>query len=433
MMGKSKVQNLVSLLKRAEQASRDLPEKIKLPVIFSKSNELINQAKCGVAGHVKALRKTCFAESVETCPQPGPSTLNCRALLRDVSAPLDVKAVGAVQDPQPSQKILVQITGSIIAGDDTQDAALQIRISDVTAGTAHPEPVRARVRQCSMRDSSEFCYKAVLGKLTDERTVLADWTTVAQVDSEWLLLPRKGSRILRLHTYILSCQTGREMTHARCSFAYKNPTLGYQDVQDNEERTKTLAVALAFAVGAIDNRLSSDEVQVIRDWASINIQSAQDSGAASAKLDKAIENAVHFFRHGGQLDTYSICSEVAEIAPPADRYDIVDLCLHVARAKQSVTGEMLAALRDLANWLDVDMDRFRAMLEKTLPASVCQVEDLEIILGLTPNVSAEKARMQLNKEYSKWNARVTNSSPEIQAQADQMLRLIAEARTQYVG
>jgi hypothetical protein len=39
----------------------------------------------------------------------------------------------------------------------------------------------------------------------------------------------------------------------------------------------------------------------------------------------------------------------------------------------------------------------------------------------------------LNKEYSKWSARVTNTDPEIQSQADQMLKLIAEARSNYIG
>jgi len=39
----------------------------------------------------------------------------------------------------------------------------------------------------------------------------------------------------------------------------------------------------------------------------------------------------------------------------------------------------------------------------------------------------------LNKEYAKWNARVTNTDPQVRTQADQMLGLIAEARSQYVG
>jgi len=60
-----------------------------------------------------------------------------------------------------------------------------------------------------------------------------------------------------------------------------------------------------------------------------------------------------------------------------------------------------------------------------------EVRDIETILGISSDMSKEKVRQHLNKEYSKWNSRVTNADPDIQNQADQMLNLIAEARNQY--
>ena len=128
-----------------------------------------------------------------------------------------------------------------------------------------------------------------------------------------------------------------------------------------------------------------------------------------------------------------ICKEVVEISPIGDRYDILDLCLHVAQANGLVVAEELAILKNLASWLEVDMNSFRAMMEKTLPVGMHQVKDVEVTLGVTSDMSREKTRKQLNQEYSKWNSRVTSSDPQIQAQADQMLKLIAEARSEYVG
>ncbi len=93
----------------------------------------------------------------------------------------------------------------------------------------------------------------------------------------------------------------------------------------------------------------------------------------------------------------------------------------------------VAMLQDLAIWLEVDAEKFRVMMEMVLPFHMHEVRDAEAILGLTSDMSKEKTRRHLNKEYSKWNARVTNSDPQIQAQADQMLSLIADARRQYVG
>ena len=86
----------------------------------------------------------------------------------------------------------------------------------------------------------------------------------------------------------------------------------------------------------------------------------------------------------------------------------------------------------MADWLDIDADRFRLMMEKILPIDMHEIKDLDTIFGITSDMNNEKARKHLNKEYSKWNSRVTNSDPHIQTQADQMLRLIAEARCQYI-
>jgi len=146
-----------------------------------------------------------------------------------------------------------------------------------------------------------------------------------------------------------------------------------------------------------------------------------------------LDQAVGFFRDGNQLDTYQICKEIVEIAPVAERYDILDLCLHVAQADGVAAAEELALLKNLANWLEVDTNRFHEMMERILPVNIHQVKDIEVVLGVNSDMSKEKTRQHLNKQYSKWNARVTNADSEIQDQADQMLKLIAEARSEYIG
>ena len=86
----------------------------------------------------------------------------------------------------------------------------------------------------------------------------------------------------------------------------------------------------------------------------------------------------------------------------------------------------------MATWLEVDHDRFRLMVERILPADMHEVEDVEIVLGITADMSSETARQCINNEYRKWNARVTNPNPTIQNQANYMLQFIARARSEYV-
>ena len=330
----------------------------------------------------------------------------------------------------------LEICGLINAPGDMCETTVQISIMDITDGADDAKVVQSRLPQWSSQDGPDptaFCYRARLGKLPQQVTTLSDWTAIAQIRFDWLLFPRKGIRRLQFATSILSAETNQQIAHAQCEFSCENPAFGYMNLQENIERTNILAVALAFAVSAADNKLYDCEIELIKNWARDNILENSASDEDERKLDKALEKTIAFFRGGNKLDTSNICDEIVGIAPVAQRYDILELCLYVAQSKGSVSAEEVNFLKNMAEWLEVDHNRFRVMMEKVLPVDMHEVRDVETILGITSDMSKERVRKHLNKEYSKWNSRVTNADPDIQTQADQMLKLIAEARSQYTA
>jgi hypothetical protein len=330
----------------------------------------------------------------------------------------------------------LEICGSIHAPNDMCDTTLRISIMDITDGIEDAKAVQSRLPQWSSQngpDPAAFSYRARLGKLPHKLTSLSDWTVIAQIRFDWLLFPRKGKRQLQFTTSITSADNNQELACTQCEFTCENPAFGYMNLQENIERTKILAVALAFAVSAADNKLYDCEIELIKNWARDNILENSASDKDEHKLDKALEKTIAFFRGGNKLDAYNICDEIVAIAPVAQRYDILELCLYVAQSKGSVTADEINLLKNMADWLEADHERFRIMMEKVLPVEMHEVRDIKTILGISSDMSREKVRKHLNKEYSKWNSRVTNSDPDIQSQADQMLRLIAEARSQYTA
>ena len=345
------------------------------------------------------------------------------------------------QENSASDAFVVSICGSIHSPADSPvtDVTLRVSIMDVTRGMRKAEPVQGRAKQWQMGNSYMFYYDAPLGKLPDRITTLPEWIEVARLNIDWLNFPRRGGRNLLFLVSVLSQQDGLELACDKCNFSYINPAPGYMDMQDNIQLTKTLSTALAFAVSAADLRLYNCEIETIKRWAGKNFLKTKDTiheiqdDKVDSKLEKALDRAVAFFRAGNQLNTYAICKKIVEIAPAAARYDILALCLSVAKAKGFITAEELAVLKDLTRWLEADMNRLRDMIEKILPVDIHQVRDFEITLGLTTDMNKENTRQQLNKEYGKWNSRVTSSNPSIRARAEQMLKLIAEARCQYIG
>jgi len=368
------------------------------------------------------LRKTDSGQSNGLPEQPHPNALNCRVQLtkqkRDNSVP---------------DTFSVEICGSIHASSDMHYATLRVLLTDVTDGIPKAKPVHSCVKQWQMQDSPAFCYSADIGKLPNQDTILSDWISVGRINLDWLTFPRKGKRNLQFSVSILSRESSEELACATCIFTYENTAFGYIDLQENIQRTRTLAVALAFAVSAANKKLYDCEVELIKSWARGNINFSQASNKANRKLEKALSKTVEFFRDGNQLNVYKICKEIVEIAPIAERYDIMELCLHVAQANGVATAEELTLLKNLADWLEIDTDRFHTMMERILPANMHEAEDVEVILGVTSDMGKDETRQHLNKEYRKWNARVTNYNPEIQIQADYMLNLIAQARSEYIG
>jgi len=377
-------------------------------------------------------------EEDEFSAQPDLSILNCR-----------VELTRQRKGHWLCDAFSVEICGTICAPGDMHYTTLQIVITDITDGLDEAEPVRARVNKWQALGSSAFCYDAELGKLPNAESLLSDWVSVAQIPIDRLEFARRGTRQLRFSTSILSRDSGQELACAVCDYTYENYQAGYIDLEEKIQLGMTLAVGLALAVGSAKKPPSDAKVEFIRNWAMGNIDFSGSEGdgqrsgksarlsAASEKsrrkFEKDLDEAVAFFRDGKQIDTYKICRQVLEITPVAECYDILELCLRVPQVDGLAAAEELELLKKLAEWLEVDADRFRSMVEKILPVGMHEAEDMEVILGVTPDMSRDQAREHLNRQYRKWNARVTSPDPQVQTQADKMLRFIADARREYVA
>jgi len=360
--------------------------------------------------------------SQELCRPVDMTQLNCRVRIGRQAEGESFRSV-----------ILIDLCGAIQAPSDGHEVNLSVGIRDVTDAESESMPVLNRPKNGPLNPASHFTFQSDMGRLCRQTTVLEDWTGVAQISPEWFVLARTGTRRIRYTATVVSRQTNEPLARCECIGVLENTEPGYLDIEDNIQRAKTLAVGLAFSVGAANGKLLDPEVNVIYAWVKTNFGSAEVSSGARLELERALQKTASFFRRGGSLNLPPICSEIVEIAPLIGRIEILDLCLRVAAAKGQVTAAELQILKNLSDWLQVDRARLRVMVEKILPVEMHQGQDAEMILGITSGMSQEEARVQLNREYAKWSSRVISTDPSIRRQADQMLKLLGQARTQYVG
>ncbi|MHC4132729.1 MAG: tellurite resistance TerB family protein [Planctomycetota bacterium] len=327
----------------------------------------------------------------------------------------------------------IELLGMIQASDINQKAIAEVFINDQTSILNESIPVYSSTKEWRFDDSEVFCFISDLGRLPNKETRIQDWTEVAQIRSEWLILPHKGKRRLQFVVYVVSEENGERLAKAECFFDYECEVLGYVERRENMQRADTMAIALAFSVSAVDNKLYKCEIELIKEWARRRFGLKNASIGVRKKIEKALDKTLSYFVAGKGLNVFKLCEEIAQIAEEGQRYDILELCLRVAGANGQVFGEELKLLQQLGLWLEVDKDIYQEMQEKILPVTMHDTADADSVLGLGEEVSREEAQGLLNKEFRKWNARVTNSDPEIRKQADHMLNLIAHARNQYVS
>ena len=358
-------------------------------------------------------------ESESSLPKVG--GLHCRVLLTRTKMGARIK-----------ETLGIEICGRIRAAEDVDKAIVRISLCDITNGESKSVPVYSRLKKGRQSEASDFVHEAPLGKLPSNEMVLSDWMTVATIEVSWLSFANKGERVLRLNVAVVSDNSGAIIGSAESDFNYENKAVGYLELEGNIQRAKMLAVTLAFAVSAADDKLYDCEVEVIKDWARNNIEAEQDSDRVRSKIEKALDKTVEFFKSGSQIEIDNICRQIVETTPVAERYDILELCLRVVEANGTASSQEVELLWQLGDWLKVDAERFRSMMEKILPVGMYEDEDAESILGLSSDMDPQEAKKRLNDEYRKWNARVTSPEADVREQAEQMLKLIAEARKQYL-
>lgn len=277
----------------------------------------------------------------------------------------------------------VMIRGAVRVPTVMHETDVQILIADVTAGADSPQPVLCAAKEWQLDDSPAFCYRACNGKIPDTDFVISDWLGVATIPIDLLQFPAKGDRKLQFVTTLTSHGTSNELASASVSLDYRNDNLGYADAEENAERTQTLTLQLAAAVCT--------------------------------------------GRNGQEADIDAICSEMVSIATIVDIYDAMKLCLQSVADAGTTRRDQTRLISRIAAALGVDERKFRALSQKILPLSMHEEKDLEFILGITADMTTEEGRNRLRDEYQKWNARVNHPDGNVQAQADQMLTLIAEA------
>lgn len=202
-------------------------------------------------------------------------------------------------------------------------------------------------------------------------------------------------------------------------------------VTDDAVAAKSLAIGLALAVAGSGSCISRRQGRVVEAWASRNGANLPKWGRGGYVFAKIIARLIAIFPGCHVARAAAFSKEIAVTASFAMRCSILELCLLVVRAGGFASVRQLVLLKSMACRFEIKMDRFRSMMERIIPVTMHEAVDMEISFGVTEEMDNAGVCRQLSREYSKWNARVTNSKRQVRTEAEIMLKLVSKARKLY--
>jgi tellurite resistance protein len=325
----------------------------------------------------------------------------------------------------------IDIKGIIRGRKEGYNAQFVINLFDITDGER--EPILSLSEEYQYQDSRIFFYVSDKIEMPYIETLFQEWVTVTSIPTLFLEFPRKGERKLEIEIQIIDEET-YILDKITKIITYKNEENGYLDNIDNQYKFEEALIKTALLVSASDGDMDNSEAEVIKNWVKIRLTGYNEESKDENKkrLNSYISDAYRQINNN-QITINDTLQEIDTITSEGEKYELFELCLKVAGADNQADANELKILDEIANRLNLHKEKLQKMLEKELPITI-HAEELgnkESMIGITPNMSEKEIKKHLRKEYTKWNARVSNADPKIREQANEMIKIIVELRAKY--
>jgi len=326
----------------------------------------------------------------------------------------------------------IEMRGSVSGPYENCSVKLVMQILDVTDGTK--ELVFSTYEDFQKADSEVFWFESESFVLPYKDTIYTEWVQVVQVPKLFLDLPRKGLRSLEFKVYVVNALNDNILVESATKVSYNNPENGYKDAADNTKYFEEMVVKASMLVSASDGKMDAAEAKVVNSWIQKRISRYGESFQAEHKerLNGYVKDVYREIQNN-DVDIYEILEGIDNITSEGDRFELFQVCLDVAQADGEADRAELDMVREIADIMNLDEKQFKSMIEKTLPITMHtgEAQTLESLVGITSDMTTSEIKKHLRETYKKWNQRVAHSDPEIRAQANKMIEIVAELRKKY--
>ena len=328
------------------------------------------------------------------------------------------------QPARQDQFFRIQMIGRIPTEQTNVDTDVQIEILDVTESQLQPHQVLCSDGNCRDDQTAAFHLIQHNGVVPERNAVLARWLTVAEIPCHILKFAYRGRRRLLFRATVIEAVSGEKLVSAQRIIEYVYCADGYREVHGR--RLEVLQACVELSALVLGEAPYSEDIRNMwSEW----IRQKADIFVSADEVVKTVETIQSRFPRVTMQHSSEI---ILAYGKNTDRFFAIELALQTTGLNGVVTKKNLDKLFQVSEVLEIQHNRFLTIAQKILLSSHCQIEEPAQLLGISPDMDDDSFRKQLNEEYRKWNARITHPDPQIRGQADKILTLIAEIRSQWL-
>lgn len=314
----------------------------------------------------------------------------------------------------------VSMIGRLPVPDKKHDTEVRITIRDITESVFNPLAVLTVSDQFRAADDASFELTADHGPVPNPESVLAEWVQIAQIPCHLLRFAYRGRRKLQFEISIFSKHTRQEIVSDRQVHEYVSCVDGYMELRQRRMDVLKASVNLVLPIFD-DQQVPAGLDDFLVEWISRHTNVELPGEHINSIVEAAQQQQTNF-----QQD----CDVLMAYGSQKDRLAVVRMALETAIFRGYCAEASFHQLSRVVSGLDIPKDRFLELSQKIILSSDCVMESPSQLLGISGQMPQDAFLKRLNAEYRKWNARVTHPEATIRKQADRILTLIANLRSE---
>lgn len=346
------------------------------------------------------------------------------------------------KDGQSIKAVTVDVKG-LFPISSPHNTAFVISIIDATEEKT--EPVLSLMEEFQEPKTTAFQKYQEIGRIHPNQGY-ATWARVGGFFPDYIETPYKGKRKLIVFLRLIDLSNPPVIDlgyHQRDSIGIlwvngktielEIQNIGYREEKENRVKAHCAIIKIGVYAGMVDGTFTEEEAKSLNEWIPKTLKSYESNIVEAVKtlFNETYKKAFHDYKNG-ILSVSEICKELNDIGEKFYKYEAIELCFEIIAADKKIDENELTLVHQISQALNLDAREIEKIKDRKLLAteSVHTTDtSIEMLLGISLDMSESEINEHLKKEFQKWNSRInTVQEGQERDKAQKMLNLIAEAR-----